>query len=327
MDMVRWGVLSTARIGRRQVIPGIWAATNSEVVAIAGRDPALARTVADSLGIDRAHGSYQALLDDPDVDAVYIPLPNHLHTEWTIRAALAGKHVLCEKPLATSSADAQRMVDACSESGVVLMEAFMYRLHPAWRAVVEMVHSGRIGQLVSIQSWFSYYNDDPANIRNVLEYGGGALMDIGCYSVNLSRLLFADEPIGVEASVTRDPTSGVDIVTSAILEFEQGTSTFTCSIRAEPDQRVHIYGSDGRISLDIPFNPPPDQQTSIRLTAGGAPPTDPAVETITFDPVDQYRLQAEQFSEAVLARTAPPIPADDGVANMSVIEQIFAAAS
>lgn len=326
METVRWGVLSTARIGRCHVIPGISAATNSEVVAIAGRDPALARNVADSLDVARSYGSYQALLEDPGVDAVYIPLPNHMHTEWTIRAAEAGKHVLCEKPLALSAADAQRMVDACSEAGVVFMEAFMYRLHPTWKALVDMVHGGRIGDLISIQSWFSYYNDDPTNIRNVLEYGGGALMDIGCYSVNLSRLLFADEPVGVEATVVRDPASGVDIVTSAILEFEQGTSTFTCSTRAEPDQQVHVYGTEGRISLDIPFNIPPDMSSNLRLISGGAPPADPAVETISFDPVDQYRIQAERFCAAVLGGTAPPVPADDGVANMSVIEQIFAAA-
>ena len=321
-NTVRWGVLSTAKIGREHVIPGTLAAANCDVVAIAGRDGARARRVADSLGIARSHASYEALLDDPDVDAVYIPLPNHLHMEWTIRAAEAGKHVLCEKPLALSPGGARRMVDACADAGVVFMEAFMYRLHPAWNAVVDMVQRGRIGDLVSIQSWFSYYNDDPSNIRNVPEYGGGALMDIGCYSVNLSRLLFDDEPRDVAATITRDPSSGVDIVTSAVLEFADGTSTFTCSTRTAPDQRVHIYGTHGRISFEIPFNSPPELSTSVWIASGG----DPTVETVTFEPVDQYRLQAEQFARAVLAFDDVPIPSDDGIANMVAIERIVKSA-
>jgi predicted dehydrogenase len=323
---VRWGVLSTAKIGREKVIPGIQAAPNCEVVAIAGRDATRARTVADELGIVGAHGAYQDLLDDPSVDAVYIPLPNHLHAEWTIRAAEAGKHVLCEKPLALTSSDAQRMVDACAAAEVVFMEAFMYRLHPTWEAVVDMVRSGRIGDLVSVQSWFSYFNDDPANIRNVADYGGGALMDIGCYSINLSRMLFESEPNRVEAAISRDPATGVDIVTSGLLEFETGAATFTCSTRCESDQRVHIYGTRGRISIGIPFNIPLDRATTVSVTAGGSPPTDPATETLTFDAADQYRIEAERFAAAVLGDDPVPIPAADGVANMEVVERLIAAA-
>ncbi len=253
---LRWGILSTAKIGVRNVIPGIQAADRCEVTSIASRDGGRASDVAESLGIPRAHGSYEELLADPEVDAIYIPLPNHLHAEWTIASARAGKHVLCEKPLAMTSGQAQEMVDVCASEGVRLMEAFMYRLHPSWQAVREMVASGRIGSLRAVQSWFSYFNDDPTNIRNVAAFGGGALMDIGCYSVNLSRMLFDGEPLGVEASVSRDPTTGVDVLTSAILEFESGVATFTCSTRAEPDQRVHVYGTEGRISFEIPFNIP-----------------------------------------------------------------------
>ncbi len=197
---VKWGVLSTANIGTQKVIPAIQAAPNCEVVAIAGRDIDVTRTSADQLGIRRSHGSYQDLLDDPAIEAVYIPLPNHLHAEWTIRAAYAGKHVLCEKPLALSSTDALRMVDACAEADVKFMEAFMYRLHPSWQAALEMVRSGRIGDLVTVQSYFSYFNDDATNIRNIREFGGGALMDIGCYSINLSRLVFGAEPDRVAAT-------------------------------------------------------------------------------------------------------------------------------
>jgi predicted dehydrogenase len=217
MTSLRWGILSTADIGRRKVIPGIRKAARCEIVAIASRDAAQARRVADELGIPTAHGSYEALLADPDVDAVYIPLPNHLHAEWTIAAARAAKHVLCEKPLAMTAADAERMAEVCAAEGVRLMEAFMYRHHPAWVAAMEVVASGRIGRLRAVQSWFSYYNDDPANIRNQLEAGGGALFDIGCYSVNLSRMLFGAEPIRVSAGIVRDPALGVDTLTSAIL--------------------------------------------------------------------------------------------------------------
>ncbi len=324
--MLRWGVLSTAKIGREKVIPAIQAADGCQVVALAGRDAVRAEAVADELGIERAHGSYEALLDDADVDAVYVPLPNHLHAEWTIRAAQAGKHVLCEKPMALSSGEAQTMVDACADAGVVFMEAFMYRLHPTWRAVVELVRSGRIGELVSVQSWFSYFNDDPTNIRNIAEYGGGALMDIGCYSIDASRLLFGSEPIDVSASITRDPASGVDIVSSGILEFETGTATFTCSTRVEPDQRVHISGTEGRISVDIPFNIPPDLPTLVRVTAGGSPPVSPATEILTFEPADQYRIEVEEFAAAVAGGTPPPIAPTEGVADLAVIERLVAAA-
>ncbi|MGP1675228.1 MAG: Gfo/Idh/MocA family protein, partial [Candidatus Limnocylindrales bacterium] len=235
MSTLRIGVMSTADIALQKVIPGMRRADRVEVAAIASRVPAHAKAVADRLGIPRAHGSYAELLADPDVDAVYIPLPNHLHAEWTIAAAHAGKHVLCEKPLAMTAMDAERMADACAAAGVRLMEAFMYRLHPSWVAVREMVRSGRIGRLTAVQSWFSYFNADPTNIRNIRGYGGGALYDIGCYNVNLSRLLFEGEPTRIAASVTRDPATGVDVLTSAILEFGPGVATFTCSTRTETD--------------------------------------------------------------------------------------------
>lgn len=201
----------------------------------------------------------------------------------------------------------------------------MYRLHPSWVAVRELVGSGRIGELRAVQSWFSYYNDDPTNIRNVREWGGGALMDIGCYSVNLSRMLFGAEPTRVEASITRDPVSGVDVLTSALLEFGDGIATFTCSTRAEPDQRVHVHGTEGRISVGIPFNIPGDRPTEVFLTAGGDPPVAPETEVLTFDPADEYAVQAEEFASAVLDDAPVPLPPEDSVANMRVIEAIFAA--
>jgi predicted dehydrogenase len=324
-DLLRWGVLSTAKIGIEKVIPATVAAARCEVVAIASRDLGSAEAAASGLGIGRALGSYEDLLADPDVDAVYNPLPNHLHTEWTIAAARAGKHVLCEKPLATNAAEAERMIRVCEAEGVLLMEAFMYRLHPTWEAVRDLLASGRIGELKTVQSWFSYFNDDPNDIRNQLDAAGGALYDIGCYCVNLSRMLFGAEPIRVQGTVTRDPVTGVDTLTSGILDFDDGIASFTCSTRAEPDQRVHIYGTEGRISLEIPFNIPWDRPTRVLVTAGGDPPVRPETEVLTFDPANEYSIQAERFAAAALDGGPVPIPPSDAVGNLRVIEELFRA--
>ena len=322
---VRWGVMSTANIATEKVIPGLHKAANGEVLAVASREDGRARAVADALGIPRAYGSYEALLADPDVDAVYIPLPNHLHARWTIAAAAAGKHVLCEKPIALTAIEAEGMVEACHEAGVLLMEAFMYRLHPSWVAACELVASGRIGRLRAVDSWFSYFNDDPANIRNIREAGGGALFDIGCYSVNLSRMLFGGEPDHVRAHIVRDGVSGVDVLTSGVLGFGDGVATFTCATRTEPDQRVDIYGTEGRISIGIPFNIPPDRPTTISVIAGGDPPVAPAIEILTFATADPYTVEAERFAAAILEGGPSPTPPDDAIANLRVIERLFAA--
>jgi len=321
---VRWGVLSTADIGVRKVIPGMLKAARCEVVSIASRDGQRARAVATALGIPTAHASYEALLADPGVDAVYIPLPNHMHMDWTIAALRAGKHVLCEKPLAMTAADAQRMVDVAHETGLHLMEAFMYRHHPSWVAAMDLVRGGRIGTLTAVQSWFSYFNDDTANIRNIVDYGGGALFDIGCYAINLSRMMFGGEPSHIQASLRRDPGTGVDALVSAILDFDGGIASFTCAIRSESDQRVDIYGTDGRISIEIPFNIPPDRPTRIRLTAGGDPPVAPDTTVLEFATADPYTVEVERFSDAVLDGGPTPVPPEDAVANLRVIEEIFA---
>ena len=328
MTTLRWGILSTANIATEKVIPGIRRAARNEIAAIASRDGETARQVAVQLAIPRAHASYEALLADPDVDAVYIPLPNHLHAEWSIAAARAGKHVLCEKPLALTAADAARMIEAAEAAGVHLMEAFMYRHHPSWVAVRELVASGRIGTLTAVQSWFGFHNDDAANIRNIRDFGGGALYDVGCYCVNLSRMLFGGEPVRVEGAVVRDGSSGdgVDILTTGLLEFENGLASFGCSIRTEPDQRVDVYGSDGRISIGIPFNIPPDRPTQVFVTKGGDPPVAPATETLTFETKDPYAAEAERFAEAVLDGLPTPVPPSDAVANLRVIERLFASA-
>lgn len=324
MAVVRFGILSTADIGMAKVTPAIQQADNCEVVAIASRTTGRAEEAAAELGIPDAYGSYEALIDADNVDAIYIPLPNNLHAEWTYRAAAAGKHVLCEKPLAMTASQAQEMVDACAEAGVKLQEAFMYRHHPTWVEAIRLLRSGAIGTVQAVDSFFSYFNDDPTNIRNRVENGGGAVMDIGCYNINLSRLVFDAEPTIVESVVRRDQEMGIDILTSAVLSFPRGgQSSFTCSTRAEDFQRVHIVGTGGRIEIEIPFNIPPGVDTRISVTAGGEPPLAPATETVVFPPANQYTIQAELFASSILHDTPVAVDPSDAVANMKVIEAIL----
>lgn len=318
MKNLRWGIISTADIGMAKVIPAMQRAERCEVVGIASRGRDRAAAAATRLGIPLAFGSYEELLASDEIDAVYIPLPNDLHAQWTIKAAEAGKHVLCEKPLAMSAAQAEEMVRACATAGVVLAEAFMYRLHPTWAEIMRLARGGAIGSLQAVQSYFGYHNDDPANIRNRVENGGGAIMDVGCYCVNLSRMLFASEPTRVQSTVRRDPEMGIDVVASALLEFPGGgQSAFTCSTRAEPFQGVHIFGTAGRIEADIPFNIPPDREARVFVTRRGKR------ETLTFPAADQYSIQAALFAGAVLDGTPMPVPIEDAIANMRVIEAIL----
>ncbi len=325
-EKLRWGVLSTARIGVHKVIPGFRRSLRNEVVAIASRDTATARATADTLGIPRAHGSYEALLADPDVDAIYIPLPNHLHVEWSSAALRAGMHVLCEKPMALTVADAERLAADAEASGRLLVEAFMYRHHPAWLRARELVATGRIGRLVAVDSWFSYYLPDPSDIRNVLEWGGGGLWDIGCYSVNLSRMLFGEEPTAVTAALVRDPVSGVDVVATGTLAFPSGVASFTAATQAEPDQRVHIYGTEGRIAIEIPFNIPPELPTRVLLTTGRGAPEAYQTEVIEVPAADPYACQADAFAAAVLDGAPSPLPLSDAIGNVRVLTDLLAAA-
>lgn len=324
LNPLRWGVLGAADIAVQKVIPAISAYREGRVEAIASRTEDRAKATAERLGIPKSFGSYQSLLDDPEIEAVYIPLPNHLHMEWTLAAAAAGKHVLCEKPLAMSSADARTMIDACDAAGVKLMEAFMYRLHPMWAEVRRLVDDGAIGELVAIQSLFSYFNDDPADIRSIPEFGGGALYDIGCYPVNVARMLFKSEPSEVKSSIRRDPDFGIDIVTSAVLDFGGRHATFTCSTRMEDHQWVGIEGTEGRLVVEIPYNIPPDRSTRILHYAGGEPPVEPGLEIHEVPAANQYGIQADAFARAVRDDTPVPTPVEDAVGNLTVIEQIFA---
>jgi predicted dehydrogenase len=324
MKKIRWGVLSTAKIAREKVIPATQRSELGSVVAISSRDLAHAKEVATKLSIERAYGSYDELLSDANVDAVYIPLPNHLHVSWSLRALAARKHVLCEKPIGLSVLEAEELAnEAAAQPQLKVMEAFMYRFHPQWQMARQLVRDGRIGDLRTIDTHFSYFNDDPLNIRNQSGMGGGALMDIGCYPISLSRFLFDAEPVRVMSHIELDPTTQVDCLTSALLEFPAGTATFTCGTQIAPFQRVNIFGTAGRIEIEIPFNAPADRPCRMWLQTGAEPGS---AEEIRFDTCNQYTLQADAFARAILDDTQVPTPLADAIANMRVIERVVASA-
>jgi predicted dehydrogenase len=315
MNTVTWGIISTAKIGINQVIPAIQQAENCTVKGIASRTKAKAQKAADKLGIADAHGSYEKLLEDPSIDAIYNPLPNHLHVSTTIDALKAGKHVLCEKPIALDADEAQKLIDTAKKyPSIKVMEAFMYRFHPQWIRAKSLVDDETIGKLLTIESFFSYYNNDPNDIRNKAEMGGGGLMDIGCYCISLSRFLFGREPVDVFGRWKIDPDFNTDYLASGILDFATGTSTFTCSTQSAPNQRVNIMGTKGRIVIDIPFNAPTDKTTRIWLYRDGKK------EEIKFPPVNQYTLQAREFSNAILNDQPVPTPLEDAINNMKIID-------
>ena len=325
MPKVRWGILSTAAIGVRKVIPGMQKGELCDIAAIASRDLRKAEEIAQQLGIRKSYGSYEELLADPQIDAIYNPLPNQMHVHWSIKAAEAGKHVLCEKPVSLTVAEAATLLDAQRRTGVKIGEAFMVRTHPQWLRALEIVVSGRIGELRSIQGFFSYFNTDPQNIRNMPEAGGGALMDIGCYPINISRFLFGEEPVRVFGVAERDRVMKIDRLTSGILDFPSGQSIFTCSTQLVPYQRIQIFGTKGRIEVEIPFNAPNDRPCRILIDDG----RDVFGGGITMEAVpvcDQYTIQGNAFSRAILEGTEVPVPIGDAVKNMAVIEAIFRSA-
>lgn len=321
MKKIRWGVLSTARIGTETVIPAMQLGEYSRVTAIASRQLEKARAAAGQLCIEKAYGSYEELLADPDIDAVYIPLPNHLHVPWAIKALNAGKHILCEKPIGLSTAEAQKLLDAARKfPRLKVMEAFMYRNHPQWQWAKKKVSEGKIGELRTIQTFFSYYNTDPDNIRNKADIGGGGLMDIGCYCISLSRFIFGAEPWRVCGIMEEDPNMKVDRLTSGILEFSSGTSTFTCATQLVPYQRVNIFGNKGRIEIEIPFNAPSDRPCKVWYGDGTR------IEEVVLDVCNQYTIQGDLFSRAVLEDREVPVPLEDAVANMQVIDALISSA-
>jgi predicted dehydrogenase len=313
MKKIRWGILGVAKIATTKVIPAMQKASNLEIAAIASRDLSKARAAADQLGIAQAYGSYEELLADPSIDAIYNPLPNHLHVPWSIRAAEVGKHVLCEKPIGLSELETLDLIAARIKAGVKIGEAFMVRTHPQWIRAAEIVRSGRIGDLRVVSGYFSYFNRDPKNVRNIAAFGGGGIMDIGCYPITLSRMIFQAEPLAVRAFLDRDPDFKTDRLASVILQYPHGQASFTCSTQLVPYQKMHIFGTTGHIEIEIPFNAPSDRPTRIFINN----------EVEEFPVCDQYTIQGELFSRAILENTEVPVPLEDALKNMAVIEKIL----
>jgi len=315
---VKWGIISTAKIGLSRVIPGMLKSDKLEISAISSREEGKAKEAAEKLGVPKAYDSYEALLADPDIEVVYNPLPNHLHVPWTIKVLEAGKHVLCEKPVALDADEAKVLLNAAKKyPQLKVMEAFMYRFHPQWIKAKQLVKSGMIGEVKTLQSFFSYFNADPRNIRNMADIGGGGLMDIGCYCISFGRFIFDEEPHRVVGLLEYDPVLRVDRLASGILDFSAGkSSTFTCSTQLMPFQRCIIFGTEGYVEIEIPVNAPTNVLTRLWLV------TKEKKEEITFAVCDQYMLQGEAFSQAILNQTEVPTPLLDAVHNMKVIDAI-----
>jgi predicted dehydrogenase len=321
MQKLRWGVLSSAKIGREKVIPAIQSSEHGEVVAIASRTQASADQAAKELGIKHAYASYEDLLADPNIDAIYNPLPNHLHVPWSIKAIEAGKHVLCEKPLGLNTADVEKLIAVAQQHPHIhVMEAFMYRFHPQWKTVKNLVRDGKIGQVRSIHSHFSYNNHEPDNIRNNADWGGGALMDIGCYCISLSRFIYDEEPLRVLGQITPYAGYEVDCFVSGIMEFADGNATFSATTKSESGQYVKIHGEQGSILMPLPFSPQPSASTQIILKRNDVS------EEIIQPPSDHYRNMADEFAQSVFAKVSVPTPLSDALANMKIIDAIFASA-
>jgi predicted dehydrogenase len=323
-EKIRWGIVGVAKIAVTKVIPAMQKGQFTEVAAIASRDAERAREAAVRLGIPKSYGSYQELLADPEIQAVYIPLPNHLHVPLSIKAAEAGKHVLCEKPLSLTAEEARRLIAVRNKTRVKIGEAFMVRSHPQWLRARELVRSGAIGELRSIVSVFSYFNRDPKNIRNVPEIGGGGVMDIGCYPITMSRFLFEREPIRVAALIDRDPEMNTDRLSSALLDYSTGHAMFSCSTQLVPFQRMQILGTKARIDIEVPYNTPPDRPSRIFIDDGSELAGRKA-RIEDFETTDQYTIQGDAFSRAILDNTEVPVPLENALSNMLVIEAVLRA--
>jgi predicted dehydrogenase len=319
---IRWGVLGVANIATKKVIPAMQKGEYTTIAAIASRDLTRARRAAADLGIEKAYGSYEDLLADPAIDAIYNPLPNHLHVPWSIAAAEARKHVLCEKPISLNVAEARKLLEVRDRMNVKIGEAFMVLTHPQWLRARELVSGGAIGELRAIAGAFSYFNRDAGNIRNIPDYGGGGLMDIGCYPITTSRFLFGREPSRVVGLFDRDPDMHTDRLASALLDFGSGHAVFTCSTQLVPYQRMQILGTAGRIEIEIPFNAPPDQRCRIFID-DGAEFSGRSARVEEFAICDQYTIQGDLFSQAILKDGPAPVPLENALGNMAVIDALF----
>ncbi len=317
MQPVRWGIISTAKIGTEKVIPGMQKHAENQIVAIASRDQATADATAKRLGIPKAYGSYQALLDDPSIEVIYNPLPNHLHVPVTLEAVKRGKHVLCEKPIAITAKEAEQL--RAVPKGVHVAEAFMVRYNPPWQKARELMQSGALGRPVGVQVFFAYFNDDPHNIRNMADIGGGGMLDIGCYPITVSRFVFGAEPQRVIATIERDPKFKTDRTASGLADFGDGRHlTFTATTQCFPYQRANILGTMGRFEIEIPFNAPPDVPNIATLWQDGQDP-----QRMEFPIADQYGLQGVAFGRVVRGLDKPTYGVDDAIQNMRIIDAFF----
>lgn len=317
MNPVRWGILGASKHFLTRVLPSMKKTTLSEPYAIASRSIDKAKEVASRTGIPVAYGSYDDLLADEAVEAVFIPLPNNMHLEWIKKAADAGKHVLCEKPITMNAAEAIEAARYAAAKDVMLMEAFMYRFQPRWEHVKELVTTGSIGNVLSVRTFFAYSNSDPKNIRNILEAGGGALYDIGCYAVSTARWIFGREPKRVVSAIERDSGFGTDVLVSAILDFGGGHGEFTVGTKSFQGQRVDVFGTNGSIHVTLPFNTFTDTPSTLTVVSGLGS------REVTFEPVDQYAREMDAFSTAVRLNAAVPTPVADAIGNMSVLDALF----
>ncbi|HET8727809.1 MAG TPA: Gfo/Idh/MocA family oxidoreductase [Alphaproteobacteria bacterium] len=325
MDKVAWGVLSTAKIAVEKVVPALQRSERCRVVALASRDGARGRVAADRLGIERVYDRYEDLLADPEIEVIYNPLPNHLHVPWTVRAAEAGKHVLCEKPIALTAGEAETLIAVRDRTGMRIQEAFMVRTHPQWLKARELVRSGAIGELRAIQGFFSYFNMDPQNIRNMADIGGGGMLDIGCYPVTTARFVTGLEPARVVALIDRDPAMGIDRLGSAILDFPGVQASFVYSTQLIRYQRMQFFGTEGRVEVKIPFNAPPDRPCAVILDRRGDIHDDGG-EVYESAICDQYAVAGDAFSTALREGAPQPIPLEDAIRNMRVIDALFRSA-
>jgi predicted dehydrogenase len=325
IQRVKWGVLGVANIAVRKVIPAMQVGQWSEVTAIASRDLSKAQAAAQQLHIPRAYGSYEELLADTEIEAIYNPLPNNLHVEWTIKALEAGKHVLCEKPIGMNVGEAKQLLQTRDKTGLKIEEAFMVLTNPQWVAVLDMIEAGKMGEVHSVTGHFSYNNHDLSNIRNIRETGGGGLMDIGCYLIFFSRLVFGAEPKRVVSLIEEHTETKTDILTSALLEFPSGHASFTCGTRMTPYQRVQIVGTGGRIEVQVPVNAPTDLPCKV-LVDDGTDLMGSAIQTLEFEPCDQYTIQGDLFSQAIRENKEPILPLEESIKNLAVVEAVFKSA-
>jgi predicted dehydrogenase len=320
-EKVKWGVMGTAKIAREHVIPSMQNGNYTEITAVASRDLDKAKETADKFGIPKAYGSYKELLLDKEIEAVYIPLPNHLHITWSRACIEAGKHVLCEKPLALSTHDVKKLIRLRNEHNVKVGEAFMVRTHPQWLKTLDMVKSGKLGEVKSIQGFFSYFLKDPKNIRNIPDFGGGAILDIGCYPITTSRFIYGEEPARAISLIDFDPEMKIDRLASFMLDFPSGQAIFTCGTQIVPYQRMIFFGTEKRLEIEIPFNAPNDRHCRIFVDDGDLFARNLITEK--FDVCDQYKIHADSFSSAIMENTEVPVPLEDTLHNTASIEAIF----